>query len=421
MGNKAGALLAGRLLLALLCVVRNGAAMSGPSDTWAVIISSSRFWLNYRHSSNALGVYQAVRRLGIPDSRIILMLAEQPACSPRNVHPGQLYLAPGAGAAAGGSSGAMLNLLSGDAEVDYRGREVSVDSVLRVLTGRHPPGTPASKRLRSGPASRVLLYLTGHGGDEFLKFHDEEELLAADIAGAVHQMAAAGRYGELLLVADTCQASTLYGRIAAAAAPNVLAVASSKLGQSSYAHHIDPVVGQHVVDQLSFHLHQFLSGSGPGPSPSLQQLLDYLGAQRLSSEVQVRTDLSPRHPARVAVTDFFGAAMPGAPAAGGASPAPVGCVGAGAEGSRAAAALLQLAAQQQRGHGTAAAARQGQQQCWHQHQHRQQLLPLWQQLEAAGGSSDAASWLVAGRGTEAAVVAAAWAIAVVLLRVLLQY
>lgn len=326
----------------------------------------------------------------------------------------------------------------------------------------------------------------------------QEELLAADIAGAVHQMAAAGRYGELLLVADTCQASTLYGRIAAAAAPNVLAVASSKLGerpggpwclarqpacrpalgcllprllpapaaanlpallwpelschatrpagQSSYAHHIDPVVGQHVVDQLSFHLHQFLwrlpphpaadtepghdarsgatsgsSGSGPGPSPSLQQLLDYLGAQRLSSEVQVRTDLSPRHPARVAVTDFFGAAMPGAPAAGGASPAPVGCVGAGAEGSRAAAALLQLAAQQQRGHGTAAAARQGQQQCWHQHQHRQQLLPLWQQLEAAGGSSDAASWLVAGRGTEAAVVAAAWAIAVVLLRVLLQY
>lgn len=194
MGNKAGALLAGRLLLALLCVVRNGAAMSGPSDTWAVIISSSRFWLNYRHSSNALGVYQAVRRsvgwragvqgiresgrrragslpgappqlrtgrrlapllflfqalihppalpcrLGIPDSRIILMLAEQPACSPRNVHPGQLYLAPGAGAAAGGSSGAMLNLLSGDAEVDYRGREVSVDSVLRVLTGEHRSG-----------------------------------------------------------------------------------------------------------------------------------------------------------------------------------------------------------------------------------------------------------------------------------------
>lgn len=31
-------------------------------DTWAVIVSSSRYWLNYRHSANALAVYQAVRR-----------------------------------------------------------------------------------------------------------------------------------------------------------------------------------------------------------------------------------------------------------------------------------------------------------------------------------------------------------------------
>ncbi len=31
-------------------------------DTWAVILSSSRYWLNYRHSANALAVYQAVRR-----------------------------------------------------------------------------------------------------------------------------------------------------------------------------------------------------------------------------------------------------------------------------------------------------------------------------------------------------------------------
>ena len=33
----------------------------------------------------------------------------------------------------------------------------------------------------------------------------QEELLAADLASAVRQMAATGRYGELLLLADTCQ------------------------------------------------------------------------------------------------------------------------------------------------------------------------------------------------------------------------
>lgn len=87
------------------------------------------------------------------------MLADQPGCSPRNVHPGQLYLSPGGRSA--GSSGAAANatcagddasglpgnLLAGDVEVDYRGRETSVDALLRVLTG---------ERLRSGACIAVI-------------------------------------------------------------------------------------------------------------------------------------------------------------------------------------------------------------------------------------------------------------------------
>ncbi|PSC75371.1 GPI-anchor transamidase isoform A [Micractinium conductrix] len=270
--GRAGA--ATRLLLALLCsaahlsaAVNTSAASvgEGPVDTWAVIVDSSRYWLNYRHAANALGIYQAVRRLGLPDSRILLMLADQPACSPRNVHPGRIYLAPGAGAAgAAAAASDPANLLPQDIELDYRGREVSAETVLRVLTGRHLPGTPASKRLRSGRRSRVLLYLTGHGGDEFLKFHDQEELLATDLAAALAQMHAAGRYGELLLLADTCQASSLYAHVTA---PGVLALASSKLGQSSYAHHLDATIGLHVVDQASYHLHHFLTTRLP-PDPA---------------------------------------------------------------------------------------------------------------------------------------------------------
>jgi phosphatidylinositol glycan class K len=209
------------LAAAMACTAAGSSGSAHSGDTWAVILSSSRYWLNYRHSANALAVYQAVRRLGLPDSRILLMLADQPGCSPRNVHPGQLYLSPGgrtagdrsttnATCAGDDASGLPGNLLAGDVEVDFRGRETSVDALLRVLTGRHPAGTPASKRLDSGPTSRVLLYLTGHGGDEFLKFHDQEELLAADLASAVRQMAAAGRYGELLLLADTCQVCDRY-------------------------------------------------------------------------------------------------------------------------------------------------------------------------------------------------------------------
>ena len=65
---------------------------------------------------------------------------------------------------------------------------------LLLSTGRHPASTPRSKRLASGRDSTLLLYMTGHGGDEFLKFHDQEELLAADLAAALLQMHLAGRW-----------------------------------------------------------------------------------------------------------------------------------------------------------------------------------------------------------------------------------
>ena len=64
--------------------------------------------------------------------------------------------------------------------LDYRGNDVSARNFLNILSGRHPPGTPASGRLRSDNHSDVLVYMTGHGGDEFLKFRDFEEMTAVD-------------------------------------------------------------------------------------------------------------------------------------------------------------------------------------------------------------------------------------------------
>lgn len=79
-------------------------------------------------------------------------------------------------------------------QVDYRGYEVTVENFLRVLTGRHENAVPRSKRLLSDEGSHILLYMTGHGGDEFLKFQDAEELQSHDLADAVKQMKEKRRY-----------------------------------------------------------------------------------------------------------------------------------------------------------------------------------------------------------------------------------
>lgn len=53
---------------------------------------------------------------------------------------------------------------------------------------------PRSKRLLTDARSNVLVYITGHGGNEFLKFQDNEEISAFDVADAFEQMWQKKRY-----------------------------------------------------------------------------------------------------------------------------------------------------------------------------------------------------------------------------------
>lgn len=72
--------------------------------------------------------------------------------------------------------------------------QVTVENFIRILTGRLPPSTPRSKRLLTDSGSNVLIYLTGHGGDGFLKFQDSEEITNVDLADAIQQMWEKQRY-----------------------------------------------------------------------------------------------------------------------------------------------------------------------------------------------------------------------------------
>lgn len=144
------------------------------------------------------------------------------ACNPRNPFSAQVF----------NNRNRKLNLYGEDVEVDYRGYEVTVENFLRLLTGRHDPSVPRSKRLETDAGSNILVYMTGHGGDGFLKFQDHEELTSMDMANAIHQMNLKRRYNEILFVADTCQAATLSEQFYS---PGVIAIGSSKRKENSYS------------------------------------------------------------------------------------------------------------------------------------------------------------------------------------------
>ncbi|CAK7240782.1 MAG: glycosylphosphatidylinositol anchor biosynthesis [Sporothrix thermara] len=283
---------------ALLAGFAASPAAAEHTSNWAVLVCTSRFWFNYRHLANALSMYRTVKRLGIPDSQIILMLPDDMACNPRNAFPGTVY----------SNADRAVDLYGDNIEVDYRGYEVTVANFIRLLTDRVGDEMPRSKRLLTDDRSNVLVYMTGHGGNEFLKFQDAEELGALDLADAFEQMWEKKRYHELLFMIDTCQANTMYSRLYS---PNIIATGSSELDQSSYSHHADNDVGVAVIDRYTYYNLEFLETQVRDLSSkkTVGDLFDSYDYEKIHSHAGVRYDLfrggAPEARSRL-VTDFFG-------------------------------------------------------------------------------------------------------------------
>lgn len=286
------------LLLPFSAILAHHHAAAEHTSNWAVLVSTSRFWFNYRHLANVLSLYRTVKRLGIPDSQIILMLPDDMACNPRNAFPGTVY----------SNADRAVDLYGDNIEVDYRGYEVTVENFIRLLTDRVGEEMPRSKRLLTDDRSNILVYMTGHGGNEFLKFQDAEEISAFDLADAFEQMWEKKRYHELLFMIDTCQANTMYSKFYS---PNIIATGSSSLDQSSYSHHADSDVGVAVIDRYTYYNLDFLETHVPSPSSktTLGQLFDSYDPAKIHSDAGIRYDLFPggEQAARERLLmDFFG-------------------------------------------------------------------------------------------------------------------
>jgi len=263
------------------------------TNNWAVLVDTSRFWFNYRHVANVLSIYRSVKRLGIPDSQIILMVADDMACNPRNPRPATVF----------NNANQHIDVYGEDVEVDYRGYEVTVENFVRLLTGRLPANTPRSKRLLTDEGSNILVYMTGHGGDGFLKFQDSEEITNIELADAFQQMWAKQRYNEIFFMIDTCQAASMFQKFYS---PNILAVASSLVGEDSLSHHVDSAIGVYIIDRYTYYALEFLERVEPNSKQTMGMFLEVCPRRVCISTVGRRTDLFRRDPYLVPITDFFG-------------------------------------------------------------------------------------------------------------------
>lgn len=115
------------------------------------------------------------------------------------------------------------------------------------------------------------------------------------------------RYNEIFFMIDTCQAASMYERFYS---PNILAVASSLVGEDSLSHHVDPTIGVYMIDRYTFYALEFLEKVDPNSKHTMGDFLKVCPKRLCISTVGVRKDLYPKDPNDVPITDFFGSIRP---------------------------------------------------------------------------------------------------------------
>ncbi|KAB1269197.1 GPI-anchor transamidase [Camelus dromedarius] len=148
----------------------------------------------------------------ILNSHIVLMLADDMACNPRNPKPATVF----------SHKNMELNVYGDDVEVDYR------------------------------------------------SYEDSEEITNIELADAFEQMWQKRRYNELLFIIDTCQGASMYERFYS---PNIMALASSQVGEDSLSHQPDPAIGVHLMDRYTFYVLEFLEEINPASQTNMNDLV----------------------------------------------------------------------------------------------------------------------------------------------------
>lgn len=229
-----------------------------------------------------------MKQLGIDDEHIILMDAGKVLHDQRNSERGKLFISDsiGQGRALGEESQIYKNeLFEHDIEIDYQGEQVNINTLRYVLTGNsdyintdHRPLLLPT--LHSNTESTIFFYFAGHGGDEFFKFHDYEELEAYELMLMFHEMYRTKRFKQMLVILDTCQAATmsndLQRMISTSSSssssstdpikqtignmfiPNITFIASSRKDENSYAFQTNHELGIATVDRYTYLLYEEL-------------------------------------------------------------------------------------------------------------------------------------------------------------------
>ena len=229
--------LTGLIIKGHVVVEARGAVVAKP-QLWAVLVSGSRGWDNYRHQADVCHAFHLLVNRGIPEKNIVVMMYDDIAYNPANPDQGQIVNKPNG-----------TNLYPGVPK-DYTGESLTPQVFLSILEGDKMgvQGKGSGKVLESGPEDHVFVYFADHGAPGIVAF-PSHYLDAMALNQTLQNMAKMRRFSKMLFYLESCESGSMFEELAADL--GVLAVTASNSTSPSFAAHYDERLNTFLADEFS--------------------------------------------------------------------------------------------------------------------------------------------------------------------------
>ncbi|KAH9386528.1 GPI-anchor transamidase subunit K [Nematocida major] len=201
----------------------------------AILIDCSWQYENYRHFANVVSLQSALEGNGFLPSDISVYFKADLLSDKRMREPC--------------IKTDYFTLVKGK---DYTpiARSKSYFEILNMISGQD------SILLGADSSTNLLIYITGHGGDGFIKYCNRKYFYTDDLTDALVRLQRVRKLKSVLFIADTCQADTLIDKTRLPS--NITFMSTSLKGESSQSTTFSASLNVFPIDLFLMHLHRLI-------------------------------------------------------------------------------------------------------------------------------------------------------------------
>lgn len=204
---------------------------------FAFLMAHSEGWNNYRHQADVLQMYQQLKKNGLPDDQIILILADDIAQSASNPY-----------------KGVIKNSLNGEnlyqnVVIDYKLNDLTSEDLKNILCGNVTANTPVV--LASGITDNLFMFSSGHGNSMGMNYEGANQITLkpeywSDIFRIMNEQ---GKFRQVFWTLENCYAGCIGEAIST---PRVMLMTGSNPYETSKAFIYDSEIKNWLADKFAY-------------------------------------------------------------------------------------------------------------------------------------------------------------------------